>query len=306
MISVIICTYNRCQSLKKTLESLAHVSVPTAVSWELIVVDNNSSDDTPQAVQTFATESGLSCRYILERNRGLSHARNAGIKEAKGDIIAFTDDDVTVGVDWLCQLQSVFDQFGCMGVGGKIVAVWTSPKPSWFETDGPYALMRAILSLDLGEEPCEMHIPPFGANMAFKKVAFEKHGFFRTDLGKSGKTLMTGEDTEFGRRLLCAGDQLMYAPKAVVYHPVEKERTKKRYFESWYFNYGRYSVRIDGFPERTVRYFGVPRYLFRSLLTSFSKWAFSFGSQRRFHHKLDLCRCLGEITEAYRTSIKGN
>jgi GT2 family glycosyltransferase len=270
----------------------------------LIVIDNNSTDDTAEVVKTFAAASNLNLRYVSEVNQGLSHARNAGIRAAQGDIIVFTDDDVTVDARWLCELQKAFDQFDCVGVGGKIVPVWTRQKPSWLELDGPHALMRAVVSFDLGEEPRELNIntAPYGANMSFRKVAFEKYGFFRSDLGRKGKTLMTGEETEFGTRVLRAGDRLVYAPKAVVYHPVAEERLKKSYFQSWYFNYGRYMARVRGFPENAILYCGVPRYLFRSLLTDFSRWLFTLHAQRRFRRKLLLCLSLGEIREAHRIS----
>ncbi len=305
MISVIICTYNRSSSLRKTLGNLAELWPPGA-PWELIVVDNNSIDDTAEVAKAFAAASNSNLRYVSEVNQGLSHARNAGIRAAEGDIVAFTDDDVTVDARWLCELQEAFDRFDCVGVGGKIVPVWTCEKPSWLVLDGPHALMKAVVRFDLGEEPCQLSIrtAPFGANMAFKKVAFKEHGFFRTDLGRKGKTLMIGEDTEFCARLLLAGGKLLYAPKAVVYHPVAGERLKKSYFRSWYFNYGRYMARVNGFPENSTLYFGVPRYLFRSLLAHICRWLFTFDSQRRFRHKLQVCESLGEISEAHRISIE--
>ncbi len=307
MISVIVCTYNRSESLRKTLSSLAHLSTPAGTPWELIVVDNNSIDDTAEVVKTFSAASSLSARYIFEINQGLSHARNAGIRVAQGDIIAFTDDDVTVDRHWLCELRKTFDQFDCMGVGGRIVTVWTCQKPSWLELDGPHRLLTAVPSFDQGEEPCALtaNTPPFGANMAFRKVAFEKHGFFRTDLGRRGGNLMSYEDTEFCTRLLLAGDRLLYAPRAIVYHPATKARLRKGYLQSLYFNQGRYEARIGDYPENAVLYFGVPRYLFRSLWTNFSKWLFIFNSQRRFRHKLLLCQSLGEIIELHRISKEG-
>jgi glucosyl-dolichyl phosphate glucuronosyltransferase len=306
MISVIVCTYNRSESLRKTLGSLAQLWAPAGTSWELIVVDNNSTDDTAEVVKTFAAASSFSVRYVFEINQGLSHARNAGINAARGDIVAFTDDDVTVDPRWLCELRKIFEQFGCIGVGGRIVPVWIGQKPSWLELDGPHSLYSGTLvSFDLGEEPCELSTSPIvGANMAFKKVAFEKHGFFRTDLGKRGNDPMGGEEVEFCTRLSRAGDKLVYAPSAVVYHPVPKARLKKSHFQSHYFNWGRYTARVNGFPENATRYFGVPRYLFRTLLARICRWLFAFDSQRRFRHKLQVCESLGEISEAHRISIE--
>jgi glycosyltransferase involved in cell wall biosynthesis len=291
MISVIVCTCNRSLSLRKTLASLSQLSEPSGTSWELIVVDNNSSDDTAEVVKAFAAASRFSVQYVFEIKQGLSHARNAGISAARGDLLAFTDDDVTVDSRWLCELQGIFDQFGCMGVGGRIVPVWTGPRPSWLEVVFSHPLRSDIrlcgplVSFDHGQEPCELRVLPFGANMAFKKA---------------------GEDSEFGARLLRAGDKLVYAPGAVVYHPVPETRLRKPYFESHYFNSGRYMVRVNGLPENAILWFGVPRYLVRSLLSQACNWLFTLDSARRFRYKLGVCECVGEISEAHRISRASN
>ena len=299
MTSVIICTYNRVNSLQKTLKSLEATVLPAELPWELIVVDNNSSDATRAVVEGFARTSRFPVRYVFEGTQGLCHARNTGITVARGEVIAFTDDDVTVDPYWLWHLTRTFDQYDCMGVAGRIVPVWTCKKPSWLEMDGPYRLMSAIVSFDLGEELCEIKTPPFGANMAFKKTAFEKYGLFRTDLDRSGSSLLSGGDTEFGRRLLQGQERLIYAPQAVVYHPVEPQRTEKKYFQLWYFNYGRSSIRYPGIPANAACYFGVPTYLFRNLFASFLQWALTLNLRRRFYHKLRLYQVVGAIAESY-------
>src|SRR5271155_1594923 len=120
MISVVVCTYNRRESLRTALGSLAQLRAPADSPWELIVVDNNSSDGTPEVVKSFGAGSSFCVQYVFETNQGQSHARNAGINAARGDIVAFTDDDVTVDSGWLCELQKVFDEFDCMGVGGRV------------------------------------------------------------------------------------------------------------------------------------------------------------------------------------------
>jgi len=306
MISVTICTYNRASRLKEALKSLAAMSVPADLRWELIVIDNNSKDDTRAVVEDLAKTSGLPVKYIFEANQGLCHARNAGIKAARGEIIAFTDDDVTVDSYWLGHLKHIFDQFDCIGVAGKIVPVWTCKKPPWLESDGPTPLMSGvILSFDLGEELRDINTPSFGANMAFRKIAFEKYGLFRTDLDRSGNSLLSGGDTEFGRRLLQGQERLIYVPQAIIYHPVEQHRIEKRYFQSWYFGYGRSSMRRTGISANAARCFGIPTYLFRSLLANFLHWVFTLSSQRRFYYKLELYRVAGEITESLSMARQG-
>ena len=265
-------------------------------------MDNNSTDRTSQVIRDFAASTPLCVRPVFESKTGLSHARNAGIHEAHGRILAFTDDDVTLDSAWLCELKQVFDRFGCLGVAGRIVPVWECLKPGWLITEGPGALMRAVLAFELGPEICQMDTAPFGANMAFHRDAFAKYGQFRTDLGAHGRTSVPGEDTEFSNRLLSHGEAILYTPHAVVYHPVEKERTRKGYFEKWYFHYGRSMVLTQGIPRGAVHYFGVPRYMFRRLLTESCQWMVGLDSAGRFRHKLNVLSQLGEIREARRLS----
>lgn len=297
MISVIICTYNRSRLLEKTLNSVAQLRHPP-VPWELVIVENNCTDDTAQVVRRFAANAGLSVRYFSETKQGISHARNAGIRGARGDILAMTDDDVILDPQWLCDIHKTFDRFDCLGVGGRIVPLWMSQRPSWLEMDGPRSLMRAVLAFDLGENSCELNDanPPFGANMCFRRSAFEKYGLFRADLGRKYKSLMLGEDTEFCLRLLHSGEKLVYAPGAIVYHAVSEERLRKRYFCSWYFNFGKYRALTSNCAANSIAYYGIPRYLFKDLLLAFVKWPFISDSKQRFRHKLLVYLLLGEIS----------
>jgi glycosyltransferase involved in cell wall biosynthesis len=301
VISIIVCTYNRAKSLRETLKSLAEMAVPSDTSWEVILVDNNSTDDTRAVIESFSRDAPIPVRYIFEPRQGKSLALNTGIREAKGEILLLTDDDVVVDPHWLSNVKGAFDRYGCAGVGGKIVPVWNCPKPSWLVTEGPYKLNAAIVGFDLGDEPCEitMKTLPFGANLALKKEVFERYGLFRTDVGPKGERWMVGEETEFCRRLLRGGEQLIYAPQSVVYHPVEQKRTQKRYFQRWYFGFGRSLMRIVGAPERAVRYFGVPRYLLPSLAQEVTKWLLTINSRKRFYYKLQVYQRMGEICEAY-------
>jgi len=104
MITILICTKNRSASLLRTLQSIEGLDSPAGLQWELIVVDNNSSDDTRQVVERFRQTSGLNVVYICEVKRGASSARNAGLRKARGEVIAFTDDDMILGRDWLVNI----------------------------------------------------------------------------------------------------------------------------------------------------------------------------------------------------------
>ena len=102
-----------------------------------MVIDNNSSDDTEEVVRGYQRTAPFAVRYFFESTQGHSQARNRGIVEAKGVALAFTDDDVIVDSHWLAELKESYDRFDCLGVGGKIVPVWSSERPAWLRRTGP-------------------------------------------------------------------------------------------------------------------------------------------------------------------------
>jgi len=207
-ISVILCTHNRCQSLAKTLNSLAALTLPDSVAWEVLVVDNNSSDKTHEVVQGgFCSRYPRHFRYFFEPRPGKSYALNTGIRQAQGDILAFTDDDVTVEKTWLQNLTAALHYGEWAGAGGRVAAEWACPRPRWLSLDGRYALGDTLALFDRGCDAHELSENPFGANMAFRKAMFEKYGGFRTEIGPraGSREQHKIEDSEFCRRLLDAG-----------------------------------------------------------------------------------------------------
>ena len=299
-ISIIICTYNRCRSLATVLESIRNLNVPAPVEWETLVIDNNSSDATREVVKRFSGSDKGYVRYIFEGRQGKSYALNTGINAARGDILAFTDDDVTVHQDWVRELLKIFNSHDCRGVGGKIIPVFAGGIPSWLRLEPPF--LNPLVAFDLGAEPCVLTKEPFGANMAFRRGIFGTYGLFRTDLGPvEGNPMGKGEDSEFCSRLLAAGEPMMYAADAIVYHPVDENRLRKKYFETWFFNFGKASIaRAPAVPERVARLFGTPRYLYRRLASKWLAWQFTFDGHRRFCRKLELCQAIGQVVESAR------
>jgi glycosyltransferase involved in cell wall biosynthesis len=299
-LSVIICTWNRAVLLRETLNSLGKTELPQDIDWEILIVDNNSTDETSEVCQEFVGQNPSRYRYIIEKRQGKSFALNTGIENARGKILSFTDDDVTVDAVWLAETIRMFESTPCAGVSGKVVPVWNSPKPAWLTTDGPYRLLPAIVSFDLGERPCEMKTPALGANLSFKKEVFEKYGSFRTDLGPTTGSEIRGEDNELCWRLMRAGERLIYAPKAIVFHPVDMRRIDKRYFQAWYSGMGQSRPRIERPPEAAVRYFGLPRYMFRWYVRDLVLWVTSLTPKRRFYYKLQFCATKGQLMEERR------
>jgi glycosyltransferase involved in cell wall biosynthesis len=294
-ISVVLCTYNRADSLRRALESLSRQQLPSGVEREVLIVDNNSSDHT-RAVAAEAP-SALPCRYIFEPRQGKSFALNTGLAAAKGDLIVFADDDLTMDRGWLAGLwRAAVAHPDCVGFGGRIVAVWSGPKPAWYCDSGPYKLINGVVgSYDHGPETKEVGMLPFGANMAFRREVFAVHGGFNLDLGSI--RLMRGEDTEFGRRVRNSGGRILYVGNATVYHPVGAGKMRRGYFQAWYFSYGRHEVIVEPLPADAVRLFRVPPHVYRSLIGEIFSWLTALDSHRRFFHKLNVWRYLGQFAE---------
>lgn len=299
-LSVIVCTWNRAESLAAALASIDACELPPSIDWEVLIVDNNSTDDTKAVFEKFCQLHPARYRYLFEKRQGKSFALNAAIENARGDIFVFTDDDVTVDKNWLAETLKIFDTFPCIGVGGKIVDSWISRKPDWLSLEGPYSLMTVIVTFNHGDQPCELNAAPYGANLALRREVFQKYGGFRTDLGPTSGSEIRGEDVEFCRRLLRAGEKLFYAPKAIVFHPVPENRTTKRYFQDWYYAYGQSMARMEQVPDTTVRYFGFPRYRLQACLLYLFQWLISLSGKRRFFYKLQVFSTWGRMREERR------
>jgi glycosyltransferase involved in cell wall biosynthesis len=298
-ITVIVCTYNRANSLGKTLTSLVAQTLPGSLEWEIIVVDNNSNDETPQIVESFQRKYPARFRYLLEKTQGVSSARNAGIRDARGDIVAFIDDDETAAPGWLENLTKHLHSGEWAGAGGRVVPEWSFARPRWLLSEHSFT-SAPLAKFDADAENEELTEPPFGANMAFRKEVFDKHGGFRTDLGRSGKSLLSSEDTEFGRRLMASGSRLRYEPSAVTYHPVEPFRVRRGYFLAWWFGKGRTDVIEMGIQPQGRRFLGIPLRLFRDAAVEVVRWAVAASAAQRFICQLKVWSYAGQAFESYR------
>lgn len=227
-IACIICTYQRPNLLTKALRSLKAQSIP-ANTFEVIVVDNQSGDDTPQIVKQLGDEVTFKLRYVLETRPGLSYARNAGARAANAPWLAFLDDDAQADTHWLEQLIQTFESQPEAGViGGPIRGDWQAPRPLWLSDDH---LPRLSL-LDLGPEGHFLAEDAmlFGANLALRRATLEALGGFDTELGRRGLALGANEDTDIQKRSRQAGWGVYYEPNALVYHLVPAERLQRMSF----------------------------------------------------------------------------
>lgn len=297
-ISVLVCTYNRSRTLGETIQSIAAQTLDQSLGWEILIVDNNSNDDTRQVVEDFQRWHPELIRYIFEPQQGLSYARNRGIREARGEILVFIDDDETAEANWVQNLTANLHSGEWAGAGGRVLLPLDFTLPNWLPP-GNLRTSAPLSVFDKGPEPAGLNEPPFGANMAFRKEVFDRYGGFRTDLGRSGNNMISNEDTEFGRRLLAVGLRLRYEPSALTYHRVEESRRHPEYFLKWWFNKGRSDVRESRHQGTKVRLLGIPLRLFRDLALESVRWTLAVQPAQRFSCKLGIWAYAGEVLESY-------
>jgi glucosyl-dolichyl phosphate glucuronosyltransferase len=227
-ISIAICTYNRARLLALCLQSLANLKYDLA-TVEVLVIDNNSTDNTKQVCEDATTQfSQLKLRYIVEYNQGVGFARTRGAHEAKGGIIAYIDDDCLADENWLTIIADFYATHAdAMSTGGKITPKYLVPMANWH---GKY-FWGLVGNYNLGKNIFKMTGAryPAGANMHFRKTAFEKYGAFDGKLGRSGTSLMAGEEKAMYLKLITANESVYYIPNAIVYHHVEGNKFDKAY-----------------------------------------------------------------------------
>jgi len=307
---VILCTYNRSQSLATALESLKALVLPATTEWEILIVDNNSKDATRQVAERFCERDPQHFRYLFETNQGLSNARNAGIREALGEILVFVDDDVIVEPSWLFNLTSDLKSGEWAGSGGRILIPPGFSPPQWLALEGPWRQGAVLCAhFDFGDIPGELQEAPYGTNMAFRKEMFDRYGDFRTDLGLQPGSELRNEDTEFGNRLLAGGERLRYVPSAVVYHPVPEERVRKGFIRARWFAVGRSEIRARGPGPKAWGiprdYFSLPNIALRTFLPQVLKSLRARDPKEKFGRQCAAWYTAGRMAEIWNQALRG-
>lgn len=312
--SIVIATFNRAADLRDTLASLAQLTPDGP--WEVIVVDNNSTDGTRQVVEEAARSFPVELRYLVERAQGRSPALNTGIRAARGSIIATTDDDVRVAADWLDRADEGLRRLACDYVGGRVLPIWRAPRPAWLPDHGGRQ-WAVIALLDYGPVPLEFGSRvPLGVNMAFSRTAFARAGLFDPDTGRRAGTLLGQEVREWCIRARQAGLRGFYVPEMSLRHVIPADRLTKHYFRRWFYwrgisrarLYERAGLDMEA-PERTSidfstvpHVFGVPRYLFRKAIASLAGWLRESLRRRAveaFEHELWLWFFAGIVRQRF-------
>lgn len=275
--TILICTYNRAALLSTTLESLAALHAP-GLRWDVMVVDNNSTDETRAVVEAHQLAFPAPLYYVFEGRQGKSIALNTGLQRAEGSVIAFTDDDVRVPGGWLeAAVRPLLERPEMAYTGGPVRPMWERQPPSWLALDGH--LGGTIAIKDHGAEPFifeDRRRTPLGVNMAVRRELFTRIGGFRPDLGRSGKSLLGQEQAEFFYRSRAAGARGLYVPEMILDHHVPAARLTHSYFRRWWYWKGISHARLHRIHGRTElgldlnavrRWRGVPLFILRHIVT---------------------------------------
>lgn len=313
--SIVIATHNRSADLRGTLASLAALQTPQP--WEVVVVDNNSTDATPSVVHELAPSFPAPLRYLFERVPGRSAALNTGIAAAQGSVIVTTDDDVRVEPDWLDRAGQAIDALRCDYVGGRVLPIWGGTRPSWLP-NRPSRHWAVIALLDYGLDPIELTTRmPLGVNMAFRREVFDIVGGWDPRVGRKAGTLLGQEVREWCIRARARGIRGCYAPDLVVRHIIPASRLNKRYFRRWFYwrgisralLYQQQGLDMESPQDTTIDFShvthvaGVPKYLFRTaaaMAGAMLRSAARGDQMAAFEHELWLCMFAGILRQRWR------
>ena len=265
--SIIICTYNQAVSLNKALLSINNSKHVTSNNVELLVVINNSKDNTVEICKEFSVISKFPFRYVVEKQQGLSFARNRGIKESKGRILIFTDDDVLVPEQWLSNIIGTFYNEEPDCVFGKILPEWNGKKPDWFSSQ----MSPAYALLDYGDQKLLIDSYEkefYGANFSIKKEILNKLGGFNTELGRMGNKLFIGEETQIFKYLVNSNSKIVYNPDIFLYHVIHEERKTKEFIKRYYKDIS-VSIAHMAVNNSKRKILGIPPYKIKEIIVFF-------------------------------------
>ncbi len=292
--SVVLCTHNHADRLRTTLSSLKDL-LPPESPWELLIINNASTDETEQVLSnTGWRPEGVTARIIMEPKLGISHARNRGIHESVGKYIVFFDDDETPHTNWLVEYERAIRTWASDALGGRIEALFEEGnRPPWLQDE----LLGFLGQLSHGLEPkrlTERGTPIFTGNSSYRKAIFEAIGQFDTDLGRKGNDNSGGEDTDLYRRMIDANMNIRWVPDAVIYHRIQSSKLRKAYFLDLHFRQGR----MEGHRERGSQSRIPPFYLFPQLMRAVSaalRQRSRFGSNYSLRKEMNVAYFIGYI-----------
>jgi len=300
--TISICTRNRADSLRQCLERLTQLNVPPNVRWDVLVVDNGSTDSTQAVLSEF--RGRLPLRSVHEQKKGVSNARSRAVEETESEYMLWIDDDVLVGADYLATYARAFEQFPEASIfGGAVRPKFEGAPPAWLLRALP-DVSSVYCLIDLGHDPIRFDpngpVIPLGSNYAVKRRAY---GRLRYDpnFGYGSETAPLGEETVLIRKILSQGHEGVWVPDAPVEHVIPPERQTTHYLRRYYAGYGKTLAYLATQENRAgwATLFGMPRWAVRGAVTN----AFLYIATRYLAPPEVWCRylvnaatCYGQIT----------
>lgn len=275
-VVVAICTWNRAQLLDQTLTQFAQLRIPDGVSWELLVVNNNSSDHTDQVIAKHT--SSLPLRRLLESRQGHCHARNCAMDAAQGELLLWTDDDVLIDPEWLASYVEAARQWPDVAFFGGPIAPWFAKEPPAWITRHLDKLggVWALLDYGVDTHPLEPQQLPYGANMAMRLEIVQERRF-DTRLGRVGTEMMSDDETTFFRNLVRVGHTGVWVGSARVEHYIPSDRLTISYLSRFFYGLGRGCV-VTTETEVARRVLGIPLWLLKKYLGNLISRLFAVNS----------------------------
>lgn len=268
MLSVLICTYNREKYIGNLLESIAANDLPKE-RYEIVLVDNNCTDNTRGVCNAFAkAHKDVQFNYCVETEQGLSAARNKAIKEAKGDVLVYVDDDALVDTWYLrtvAEYMSAHPEISA--IGGPIIPLYETSEPKWM-TRFTKELLCGYLYFGDKERTFPGERYPGGGNAAYRAEVFKQVGFFNTNLGRKGDGLMGSEEKDIFDKMKSQGMRFMYLPKMILHHIIPQKKLERDYFD-------RLTYQIGKSEQQRTKAIGTGKYINR-LAKEAVKWGGTF------------------------------
>lgn len=300
-LSILICTHNRVELLKRTIDSLNQIDRPDHYDISLFVAANACTDNTHQYLakyQQTAKTNVLPLIWIEEPTPGKSNALNSAIPKLTADVIAMVDDDHRIDKYYLTAIAQALTQYPIADFFcGKILPDWDGSEPYWVHEQGKYRIYPLpVPRFDLGEKSINVTrkiAVPGGGNLVIKKELFSRIGNFSTQFGPVGHNLGGAEDMEWVIRAYQSGAQLQYIPEIIQYHYVESDRMTLSYVVKKAYERTSSTIRLN---EAAKNFTGLfPRYLLRKLMVYFIYSLFSFSNTSRRFYLVRLAAAAGEI-----------
>lgn len=237
MLSVILCTYNRERYIYNVLQSIAAGGFG---DYEIVLVNNNSTDGTESECQRFAKDHPeVAMRYCVEKQQGLSYARNRGIMESQGEVLVYVDDDAVVNREYLQTYADFFNRNKeAVAAGGPITPRYDGcEEPSWM-SHYTRQLVTGELNLGTREREFPKGAFPGGGNAAYRKSVFNEVGLFNVELGRKGNSLIGAEEKDLFDKMTSRGMKFYYLPNAILYHLIPPKKLTQDYFDRLTYGIG--------------------------------------------------------------------